>query len=279
MITLNESAAASRRLRHGQRQRHAAEQRHPRRHRLVVAAVVLDRRHPGGAGADARRWVPPRRPPNLPCSKNTNDGGAVYVIGNNVIFNITARCNPGGSTGNLLLTSGASSTRCRRGSRSCPRPRPRPATLASATVARSRGTTRHAASLPAGCSANGAGDHDYTARGRSTRACPMTPSRQRRHADREPLGTNQPLSTSASRKITAIDDLPGQRRQFPRQDLLGPLDVPNFGFAAPTRATGSPRSTSARVSAREPPRASTRSRSVPGIAGIHDRPGRPGAVP
>jgi hypothetical protein len=43
----------------------------------------------------------------LSVSKGTSDGGSVYVVGNQVTYTITARCNPGGSTGNLYLTSGS----------------------------------------------------------------------------------------------------------------------------------------------------------------------------
>lgn len=40
-------------------------------------------------------------------TKKTRDEGGVYVRGHNVVFNITARCNPGGSTGKLFMSNGS----------------------------------------------------------------------------------------------------------------------------------------------------------------------------
>ncbi|HVV90689.1 MAG TPA: DUF11 domain-containing protein [Solirubrobacterales bacterium] len=40
-------------------------------------------------------------------TKKTRDEGGVYVRGHNVVFNITARCNPGGSTGKLFMENGS----------------------------------------------------------------------------------------------------------------------------------------------------------------------------
>ena len=51
----------------------------------------------GGASATSK--------PSL--SKVTNDGGQVYVSGNNVIFNLSARCNTSGAAGNLFYTRGS----------------------------------------------------------------------------------------------------------------------------------------------------------------------------
>ncbi|HEY5333318.1 MAG TPA: L,D-transpeptidase [Solirubrobacterales bacterium] len=43
----------------------------------------------------------------LAVSKKTLDEGAVYVRGHQVIFNITAQCSPGATTGKLFMTEGS----------------------------------------------------------------------------------------------------------------------------------------------------------------------------
>jgi uncharacterized repeat protein (TIGR01451 family) len=43
----------------------------------------------------------------LSVSKNTLDGGAIYVRGHQVIFNIVAQCSPGATTGKLFMTEGS----------------------------------------------------------------------------------------------------------------------------------------------------------------------------
>jgi hypothetical protein len=98
----------------------------------------------------------------LSVAKNTNDGGSVYVVGNNVIFNVTARCNPGGATRNLFLTQGSLVDNL-----------PPELTFVSATPAPSTAPTvgtsgpitwnyPDAGSLPAACAAGATGTTNYT---------------------------------------------------------------------------------------------------------------------
>ena len=159
----------------------------------------------------------------LAVSKNTNDGGAVYVIGNNVIFNITARCNPGGSTGNLFLTSGSLVDSLPAGLTFVSAT---PAATSDPGVGNSGAITWNypdAASLPAGCSANGAGTTNYTVVARLDTGVPNDAVLTNGVTlSGTPMGTNQPLSTSAEPEDHRDRHLPGQRRQLPRQDLPGP---------------------------------------------------------
>ncbi len=169
----------------------------------------------------------------LSVSKNTNDGGAVYVVGNNVIFNVAARCNPGGASGNLYLTDGS---------------------LVDNATARADVRVGHAGA-------------DFGARGGHQRADHVELPRRglvagglrggcerddQLHGDRAiapgtpdntsltntatfqgtPIGTTTPQSSTAPRTLTAITSSPGNAGNFLGKSALGPLSIPGFGYDA-----------------------------------------------
>jgi uncharacterized repeat protein (TIGR01451 family) len=169
----------------------------------------------------------------LSVAKNTNDGGSVYVVGNNVIFNVTARCNPGGATGNLFLTQGSLVDNL-----------PPELTFVSATPAPSAAPTvgtsgpitwnyPDAGSLPAGCAAGAAGTTNYTV---TAQLAPGTPNNtsltNSATFSGTPIGTTTPQTSTAPRTLTAITTSPGDAANFLSKSSLGPLSIPGFGFDA-----------------------------------------------
>ena len=160
-------------------------------------------------------------------SKNTNDGGSIYVIGKNVIYNITAACNPGGSTGNLYLTDGSlidnlppqltyvSAT-------------PAPSSVSGQTVAWNYLST---GSLPKGCSADGSGTTSYTLTATLNAGTPAdTVVDNSVTFTGDPLGAAPPQSTTADKKITAVATSPQPSGDFLGKSSLGPLNIPGLGF-------------------------------------------------
>jgi uncharacterized repeat protein (TIGR01451 family) len=169
----------------------------------------------------------------LSVTKNTNDGGSVYVVGNNVIFNIVARCNPGGATGNLYLTNGSLVDAL-----------PPELTFVSATPAPTTapavGSTGNiewdyptAGSLPAGCASGASGTTAYTV---TAKIDPGTPNNDAftntATLQGVPLGETTPQTTSGSKQLTAITSSPGSAGDFVGKAGAGPLSIPTFGFDA-----------------------------------------------
>lgn len=171
---------------------------------------------------------------NISTSKTTNDGGAVYVMGNDVIYNITARCNASGSTGNLYLTTGNLTDLLPSGLSFVS------ATPSTPTVTdNSDGTTSlewdyssSTAALPSGCSANGTGSTTYTVTAAIATGLPNNTSLVNTVTfTGTPLGSSTPLSTSANRPITAITTSPTNPFGSFGKTARGPLNIPNYGFA------------------------------------------------
>jgi uncharacterized repeat protein (TIGR01451 family) len=169
----------------------------------------------------------------LSVTKNTNDGGSVYVVGNNVIFNITARCNAGGATGNLYLTNGSlidalppeltfvSAT---------PAPTTMPAVGSSGNIEWDYPT---AGSLPAGCASGAGGTTAYTVVAQLAAGTPNNTSLTNNATFQgTPLGETTPQSASDPKQITAITSSPGDAGTFLSKTAVGPLSIPTFGYDA-----------------------------------------------
>ncbi len=165
----------------------------------------------------------------LAVSKNTNDGGAVYVAGNNVIYSITARCNPGGATGNLYLQQGSLVDTLPTGL-TFVSATPAPTSVAGGTVTWNYPT---AGSLPSGCAAGASGSTTYTL---TALLNPSTPNNTLLTNGvtftGTPIGTSTPLSTTATRSITAITTSPGNAGNFLGKTARGPIDIAGFGYDA-----------------------------------------------
>ena len=165
----------------------------------------------------------------LAVSKNTNDGGAVYVAGNNVIYSITARCNPGGATGNLYLQQGSLVDTLPAGL-TFVSATPAPTSVAGGTVTWNYPT---AGSLPSGCAAGASGSTTYTLTALLNAATPNnTQLTNGVTFTGTPIGTSTPLSTTATRSITAITTSPGNAGNFLGKTGRGPIDIAGFGYDA-----------------------------------------------
>ena len=169
----------------------------------------------------------------LSVSKVTSDGGAVYVIGNNVIYNISARCNSGAAKGNLYLTSGSlvdtlpadldfvSAT---------PAPTSEPSAGANGAITWNYPT---AASLPSGCSATGTAATSYQVIAEIDPATLNNTSLINSVTLMgTPIGTTTPATVTANRPVTAISVAPANPGSFVGKSAKGPLSIPSFGFDA-----------------------------------------------
>lgn len=165
----------------------------------------------------------------LAVSKNTNDGGAVYVAGNNVIYSITARCNPGGATGNLYLQQGSLVDTLPAGL-TFVSATPAPTSVTGGTVTWNYPT---AGSLPSGCAAGASGSTTYTLTALLNASTPNnTQLTNGVTFTGTPIGTSTPLSTTATRSITAITTSPGNAGNFLGKTGRGPIDIAGFGYDA-----------------------------------------------
>ena len=199
----------------------------------------------------------------LSVTKNTNDGGSVYVVGNNVIFNIVARCNPGGATGNLYLTNGSlvdalppeltfvSAT---------PAPTTAPAVGATGNIEWDYPT---AGSLPAGCASGASGTTAYTV---TAKIDPGTPNNdvvdQHRHVAGHPARRDHAADDERQQATDRDHQLPGQPRATSwARPAPGRCRFQPSALTRRMPATGSSRSTRGRARAWGRPRACTRSAS------------------
>ena len=188
-----------------------------------ISPVAAPSAAPGAASATAQISV----------SKTTNDGGAVYVRGNNVVYTIGARCNPASAKGNLYLTDGSLVDTLPSGLTfvsATPAPTSAPAVGSSGTVTWSYPDS---ASLPSGCSANGAGATTYQLVAEIDPSTPDNTSLTNSVTfSGTPVGTSTPMSTTATRSVTAIATSPSNPGGFAGKSSKGPLNIPGFGYDA-----------------------------------------------
>lgn len=189
-----------------------------------IAAVTAPDAAPGATSASAQISV----------SKTTSDGGAVYVRGNNVTYDIVARCNPGGATGNLYLTSGSLVDTLPGGLTfvsATPAATSAPATGSSGAITWSYPTS---GSLPNGCAGNSTGVTTYHVVAAIDPATPdNTALTNSVTFSGTPIGTTTPMSTTTTRSITAIATSPSSPGSaFISKASRGPLNIPGFGYDA-----------------------------------------------
>ncbi len=178
---------------------------------------------PGEARAEA----------DLRVSKNTNDGGSIYVSGNQVIYNITASCNPGFPFGSLYLEDASlvdvlppevvfvSAT---------PAPTSVPAPPGSSGGQVVWDFT-NPGSMPPGCVENPGGTANYQIVAEIPAGTPdETVLHNEVTLSGTPIGADEPLETSAPKDITVIDEPPADPGVFLSKNSQGPLDIEGLGF-------------------------------------------------
>lgn len=186
-----------------------------------LPAVTAPTPAPGEAEAEA----------HLSVSKNTNDGGAVYVKGNQIIYNITARCNAGGATGNLDLVSGSLVDVLPPGLNyvsATPTPTTAPAPGTNGIVA---WDYPDSASLPAGCSRDGSGTTSYQIVAEIDPSVTNNTSLVNRVAfGGDPVGPTRIAIATARRPVTVVDVSPPDPGIFTTKSAAAPLNIEDLGY-------------------------------------------------
>jgi uncharacterized repeat protein (TIGR01451 family) len=165
-------------------------------------------------------------------SKNTNDGGSIYVVGNQVIYNITASCNPGFPVGSLYLEDSrmvdtlppdAVFVSASPAPTSAPTP-PTPGGQVTWDFANPSG-------MPPGCVENPGGTANYQVIVEIPNTVPdETVVHNEVTMFGTPIGEDDELSTTASKDVTAVDVPPDITGEFLGKDSQGPLDIEGLGF-------------------------------------------------
>jgi len=159
-------------------------------------------------------------------SKTTLDGGAVYVRGHQVTFNITANCSTSGSTGKLFMTEGALVDQLPAGLefvKATPEPDVKPAVGSSGEI---RWNYPDSESMPEGCAEGSKGPRNYTV----VANVPAAGTNQEKVINSATFtGTpidQAPKSTTAPRELTLIDEAPGSGVEgFLAKSSLAPICV------------------------------------------------------
>jgi hypothetical protein len=164
----------------------------------------------------------------LAVSKKTLDEGAVYVRGHQVIFNITAQCSPGATTGKLFLTEGSLVDQLPAGLEyvsATPAPTKAPAVGGSGEIA---WNYPDAESLPTGCAAGATGTTTYQV----TAKVPASGTDHELAVNTAVFGGTPieqgPTQTEAKVQLTLIDEppTPGELgTSFLNKTSLAPLCV------------------------------------------------------
>ncbi len=190
------------------------------------SSTIAEAEAPAPAVGEARAET------NLSVSKNTNDGGSIYVTGNRVIYNITARCNPGFPAGSLYLNDARLVDDL-----------PPEAVFVSASPAPASAPTPPAAGgqvvwnldnpsgMPPGCVENPGGTADYQV----IVEIPSTvPDETVVHNEvtlfGTPIGETEELDSMAFKNVTAIDVPPSDPGEFLGKSSQGPLEIEGLGF-------------------------------------------------
>ncbi|MFA4927242.1 MAG: hypothetical protein WC558_01910 [Patulibacter sp.] len=160
-------------------------------------------------------------------SKVTDDGSDFIVRGRNVVYNITARCNPSGSTGNLHLTNGSLVDQLPAGL-SFVSATPAPTSVAGQTITWDYPGT---SSLPSGCAAGAGGSQNYQV------VASIDPSvADNTQLTNEvtfaglPIGETVEESTSAPRPVRVIDLPPTVGPGIIGKGATAPLEVAGAGY-------------------------------------------------
>lgn len=200
----------------------------------------------GAASAEARISV----------SKVTHDGSSFVVKGRNVIYNVTARCNANGSSGNLYLKNGSLVDVLPAGLTFVSAD-PAPTSVAGQTLT---WDYPNAASLPSGCAQGASGSRTYQiVASIDAGVTDLTELTNNVTFSGTPVGESTPATTSAPREITVLDEPPvGPGPGFVTKGSAGPLNIAGAGYigtypgnwipSGNTPATNNPSSAAGRYS-------------------------------
>jgi len=165
---------------------------------------------------------------NLATSKNTNDGGSVYVIGNQVIYNITASCNPGFPRGSLYLTE-ANLVDTLPPEVTFVSADPAPTSVSGGTLT---WDFTNPGTMPPGCVPGAGGTSTYQV---IVEIPTSVPDATVLHNSVTLTGTaignpDDELTSSANKDVTAISEPPTDPGNFLGKGSLGPLEIEGAGL-------------------------------------------------
>lgn len=164
-------------------------------------------------------------------SKVTDDGSSFLVRGRNVVYNITARCNPSGSTGNLHLTEGSLVDVLPAGLNfvsASPAPTSAPAVGSNGTIVWDYPS---GSALPSGCAAGASGTQTYQVVASVDPSVPDDTQLENEVTfNGLPIGETTEQSTSAPRTIRVIDLPPTVGPGIIGKGAAAPLEVSGAGY-------------------------------------------------
>ncbi len=164
-------------------------------------------------------------------SKVTDDGSSFLVRGRNVVYNITARCNPSGSTGNLHLTEGSLVDVLPAGLNfvsASPAPTSAPAVGSNGTIVWDYPS---GSALPSGCAAGASGTQTYQVVASVDPSVPDDTQLENEVTfNGLPIGETAEQSTSAPRTIRVIDLPPTIGPGIIGKGAAAPLEVTGAGY-------------------------------------------------
>ena len=165
---------------------------------------------------------------NLATSKNTNDGGSVYVVGNQVIYNITASCNPGFPRGSLYLTEAKLVDTLPPGVTFISA-NPAPTSVAGGTLT---WDFTNPGTMPPGCVPGAGGTSNYQVIVEVPTSVPdATVLHNSVTLSGKAVGNpDDELSSTAAKDVTAISEPPASPGTFLGKGSQGPLEIEGAGF-------------------------------------------------
>lgn len=170
---------------------------------------------------------------NLSVSKDTNDGGSIYVVGNQVIYNITARCNPGFPFGSLYMDDAqlvddlppeAVFVSATPAPTSVPAP---PGSAGGQVIWDFDNPT----GMPPGCVENPGGTANYQVIVEiPNTVADETVLHNEVTLAGTPIGEEDEISSTAFKNVTAIDVPPSDPGEFLGKGSQGPIEIEGLGF-------------------------------------------------
>ncbi|MBN8866025.1 MAG: DUF11 domain-containing protein [Solirubrobacterales bacterium] len=164
----------------------------------------------------------------LATSKNTNDGGSIYVVGNRVIYNITASCNPGFPRGSLYLTEASLVDTLPPGVTYISAT-PAPTSVAGGTLT---WNFTNPGTMPPGCVPGAGGTSNYQVVVEIPNSVPdATVLHNSVTLSGKAIGNpDDELTSTANKDVTAISEPPADPGTFLGKGSQGPLEIEGTGF-------------------------------------------------
>jgi uncharacterized repeat protein (TIGR01451 family) len=167
----------------------------------------------------------------LAVTKDTSDGGAVYVSGNTVTYNVTARCNAGFPSGSLYMTNAKLVDDLPPGATfvsATPTPTTAPAVGSTGQIV---WEFENPGTMPPGCVEGAGGTANYQVVVEIPSGTPNnTVLTNTATFSGTPIGATEEKETSFPKPVTVISEPPTDPGEFIGKSAAAPLNVPGKGF-------------------------------------------------